>query len=345
MKKNLLLFVIVLSVSFAAMEMLLHTNYFLHDSRIGVYQLTHEIGETSLFQLTGDLDLPYVARPNVSLKTWWGETISTNEHGFRGDLLTDDKNLNVLVVGDSVAWGLGVKQNETFSDYLREMARGSYPNIKIGNAGAPGYNTRHELTLLRQLLSGSGRSYRYKPDLVIFQYNSNDYITIDRGVQEGNVYNFYVRKSTNTFGAPSWLYQYLLEHSELFFRSNDLLQAYFQGSSALRGYPDWYQYNYQKLKEVKQLADEYGFECLFLIYGHSGQPGDYDKISTFKGIFKHSIDLRKELLEAKDQPIWFDAIHTNTAGHQLIAKRIYEYLIQHDLLKAAQLPPSAMSRE
>jgi lysophospholipase L1-like esterase len=159
------------------------------------------------------------------------------------------------------------------------------------------------------------------------------------------VYNFYVRKSTKTFGNPSRPYRYFLEHSELFFRSNDLLQAYFQGSPVLHDFPDWYQYNYQKLMEVKQLAEEYGFECLFIIYGHSGQPGNYAKIAEFNKIFKHSIDLTNELVQAKDQPIWFDAIHTNAAGHRLIAKRIYEYIMQHGLLKAAQPLPSARPRE
>lgn len=342
MKKNLLLFFIVLSISLAAVELVLNTSYFLYNAHFGVYQHTHEISETGLFRLTGDIDIPYGARPNVSLKTWWGVPMTTNEHGFLGDTLSDENSLNVLVVGDSVAWGLGVLQSETFAERLREMARGSHPNIKVGNISAPGYNTRHELALLRQLVSGNGRPFRYKPNLVIFQYNPNDYIQIDRGVQQGQVYNFYSRKPTKTFGIPSRPYRYLLEHSELFFRSNDLLQAFFQGSAELHDFPDWYQYNYQRLLEVKQLADEYGFECLFLNYGHFGQSSDYDKLASFNRIFNHSIDLRRELEQARDQPIWFDPVHPNAAGHLLIANRIYEYLMQHDLLNKAHLPPSSL---
>jgi hypothetical protein len=53
--------------------------------------------------------------------------------------------------------------------------------------------------------------------------------------------------------------------------------------------------NYQKLTEAKQLANEYGFECPFLNYGHSGQPGDYDKVSSFNWIFMHSVDLKKRV--------------------------------------------------
>lgn len=335
--KNFLLFGVALLVSLGAAELVLNTKYFLYGEHYGVYRYTHNISETGLFRLTGETDLPYGARPNISLKTWWGTPLSTNAHGFLGDLLTDEKNLNVLVVGDSVAWGLGVQQNETFAERLREMVRASHPNIKIGNIAAPGYNTLHEASILRQTVERS--QYRYKPDLVVFQYNPNDDLQIARTEHEDKIYKFYLRKSTKTFGHPSRLYRYLLVHSEFFFRLNDLFQAFFRDNTALRDFPDWYQDNYRKLVEVKQLGDEYGFECLFLNYGYDNHASNYDKLSSFNTIFRHSVDLRNELEQARKQPIWFDPIHPNAAGHLLIAKRIYEYLAQHKLLeKAAQHP-------
>jgi lysophospholipase L1-like esterase len=338
--KKLLLSTVAFFVSLAGVELVLNTSYFLYGERYGIYRYTHNISETGLFRLTGDMDLPYVARPNVSLKTWSGALRTTNEHGYLGDPLTDEKNLNVLVVGDSVAWGMGVQSNETFAERLREMARETHPNIKVGNIAEPGYNTLHEVTLLRQVVSGRSGQYHYKPDLVIFQYNPNDSQQIGRTEHKNNIYNFYLRKPTKTFGDPSRLYRYLLEHSELFFRLNDLLQASSQGNATLYDFPDWYQDNYRKLVEVKQLGDEFGFECLFLNFGYSNNSGNYDELSSFNTIFKHSVDLRKEMEQAEKQPIWFDPLHPNAAGHTLIARRIYEYLTQHDLLKATQRSPA-----
>jgi len=84
-------------------------------------------------------------------------------NGLRADNLDYNQNKpNILVLGDSVAMGWGVNDNETFSYILEDQI-----SINVDNYAVSSYGTVRELQLLKRI------SKKY--DLIILQYNINDY--------------------------------------------------------------------------------------------------------------------------------------------------------------------------
>lgn len=102
--------------------------------------------------------------------------IRTNSLGFRDSevlIPKPDDVFRILVLGDSITFGLGVKEEEVFPEALEEVLNG---NAKAGsaqfeviNAGVPGYGTTQEL--LQYQLYGR----QLNPNLVILAFLvSND---------------------------------------------------------------------------------------------------------------------------------------------------------------------------
>ena len=96
---------------------------------------------------------------------------NTNAQGFRGTKeYAVDKPANVyriIVLGDSVALGHGVEDNETFSALLEEQLSSERPTEVI-NMGVSGFGTAEELIQLQNL------GIKYDPDIVILTYFQND---------------------------------------------------------------------------------------------------------------------------------------------------------------------------
>jgi len=115
----------------------------------------------------------YRNAPNLSLHAFGTIRLETNERGFRGRReVRMDKPPGVrrlIGTGDSVMWGAGIQEEETFLFRLGEKmkAGGSWEVI---NAGIIGHSTLQEwLVLERDLLP-------LKPDLVVINYCENDFV-------------------------------------------------------------------------------------------------------------------------------------------------------------------------
>lgn len=97
--------------------------------------------------------------------------ISINDSGLRGQApaVNSDGVSRILVLGDSLSFGFGVEEDETFSVVLERclngIGQGSY---EVLNAGVPGYGTIDQLNFLRS--RGAGLA----PDLVILQFLSDN---------------------------------------------------------------------------------------------------------------------------------------------------------------------------
>jgi len=106
---------------------------------------------------------------------YWGDNYSfpvrQNSHGLRGPELDTQKQVGkvrVLVLGDSQTWGLGVPEQERYSDVLQSILNEHGMNAEVLNFGVPGYGTDQELMLFKTL----GKAYH--PDLVILGFFWND---------------------------------------------------------------------------------------------------------------------------------------------------------------------------
>lgn len=96
-----------------------------------------------------------------------GPLTSINRGGYRGAFYPHERSpgkSRVVMLGDSITFGYGVADGETFSDRL-----GMGGDLEIVNLGVQGYGTDQELLKLE------AEALRYQPDLVIVNFCVNDF--------------------------------------------------------------------------------------------------------------------------------------------------------------------------
>lgn len=99
--------------------------------------------------------------------------VTTNAFGFRGanvDVPKPHGRFRIVTLGDSVAFGWGVNDGETFSAQSQALLRARRPDldVELVNLAVPGYATRQEVELLDRHLA------RLQPDVVLVGFYSND---------------------------------------------------------------------------------------------------------------------------------------------------------------------------
>ncbi len=122
----------------------------------------------------------------LATRSWQQENARINENNFAKILLAPDewiwrsqgfptieapkKSHRILVIGDSFVWGDGyANMNDLWWRQLeRELRRRGYDDVEVIGLGACGASTRQELERLHAVLP------RYRPDLVIWGYVTND---------------------------------------------------------------------------------------------------------------------------------------------------------------------------
>lgn len=123
-----------------------------------------------LFTFSDNATLRYELVPNADD----GEA-RINVYGFRGSDLPRRKRADafrIACLGDSVCFGYGVKQNETFSARLEQFLNRYFGSpqqtFQVLNFGVTGYNIAQVAEMFRQ------RVVHFEPDLVLYAYCLND---------------------------------------------------------------------------------------------------------------------------------------------------------------------------
>ena len=113
---------------------------------------------------------------HVNTNSGFSVTITTNSLGLRSREVEKEKTKRrVLVLGDSVVWGFGVEDNETFPSILNDETEG----FEFINAALSDYSTKQELDYLRR------DGIKLKPDVVMLGFFvGNDFV--DNLVRSGN---------------------------------------------------------------------------------------------------------------------------------------------------------------
>lgn len=126
------------------------------------------------YHMQGMVDDPQLGYKHPESVTYrlGSNQVKINAHGLRDEEVPYTKSgdeKRILVLGDSVTFGWGVSQGETFSDRAEYLLREqSGRRWQVINAGVNGYNTEQEAIFLR--IEGM----RYSPDYVLLIYVSND---------------------------------------------------------------------------------------------------------------------------------------------------------------------------
>lgn len=120
---------------------------------------------------------------NVSKKQLvkgYGEIIySTQKYGFRrfGDTKTDKTKL--FIIGDSFTAGRTVSDGNTYYGYLKKHN----DNIEVFAYGSGGYGSLQEFMILDRYFD------EIKPDLVLWQFYSNDFVNNSHELESASLFN------------------------------------------------------------------------------------------------------------------------------------------------------------
>jgi len=120
-----------------------------------------------------DPELIYSMRPNA--RSYWAtdefvEEVETNSLGLRGGEIPAkaDGAKRILILGDSMTFGHGVSEDDSYPARLEAMLRERNLRVDVVNAGVKGYGNDQAVKLFADRLRG------LDPDLVILAYYTND---------------------------------------------------------------------------------------------------------------------------------------------------------------------------
>lgn len=134
----------------------------------------------------GELTLRDLVKPSRSRQRCfelvpgaWGtfvqQPVRISQAGFRDRERPTEKlagTMRIAILGDSIAFGWGVRQEERFSDILENLLNSSRetsaPAVECLNFAVPGYNTVMEEALLREVVLA------FSPDVLVLNLVTND---------------------------------------------------------------------------------------------------------------------------------------------------------------------------
>ncbi len=123
------------------------------------------------FASSPDPRILYELRPGFK-GLYAGVPVSINSLGFRGEEPADDRDepaLRIAMIGDSIAFGQGVRDSETLSAQLQNALRSkTHEVVAVTNLGVPTYDTCQEYWRFQQ------HALSLKPQAVVLVYVSND---------------------------------------------------------------------------------------------------------------------------------------------------------------------------
>ena len=102
-----------------------------------------------------------------------GARLRTTPDGFRGEAVTPARTrpaVRVVGLGDSVMFGWGVREEDSYLARMAAMLEASSPGVawEVVNTAVPGYNTVMEVETLE------AKGLRFDPDLVVLNFVGND---------------------------------------------------------------------------------------------------------------------------------------------------------------------------
>jgi lysophospholipase L1-like esterase len=270
--------------------------------------------------------------------------IRINSQGYRdAEFPTAEaraKMFLILNLGDSVTFGGRVRLEETYPKRLEQrlnLGSGS-PNVRVLNAGVPGYNTQQELAVLRQL----GR--QYSPDLILLGWVLNDADPAYNVYEKGSaIANMYPLRGPSGITLRTLLYQsrlliFLKDRVDVFQRHFPQLfpDSLFYLNFRMHR-PEW-----QRMKEalltLAAVAQEYGSEFMVILFpfdvqllrGTTPPQDDVERFLRIHGV--HVLDVFPALAAHKDETLFVpDGIHLTAIGHQIVADAIFNAMVAQGL--------------
>ena len=261
--------------------------------------------------------LVYGLKKDADIASEDGRKMHLNKDGLREDV---DRPLpqpeRIGIIGDSVAFGLGLSSNVPFSKHLQDRLDPKGERLKVLNFGVPGYSLSemdHQMKWTSEL---------YQPQTVIYLLNMNDFAmrdTIYDGADDG-LYRIY---NHPTLKLPWFI-------GKAIYRSH-------QGKHNV-GTPGWIKWLYEggkerslpHLVEMKRLADARGqrFIVITLTVTSAFEGGKYvlereqSEVAAFAK--EHGIELYDWWQDYAEAPSEYEDItdHLTDKGFVKLAERV-----------------------
>jgi lysophospholipase L1-like esterase len=288
--------------------------------------------------------------------------ISINRYGMRQkevDMKPGPDVFRVAFLGDSFVWGIGVPDEQRFTDIV-----GARPGVEALNFGVSGYSPVQYYLMIDKVIA-------FHPQLVVIASCSNDfadnvlyrrygyykpYAVLDG--EGGIAIKGYPIRNVNRFGArDNALKHDWLEHSHLYRMATNYLdqKRSSSGQRGLVGFKTIYQYSaldeqYRRLRDIsitvntrlmekiKQRLDKAGIPLAIITaptkfeYNPSGQYGNFIRDNQVAEILANTaadlgIDLINTIPLLDGYDFWVRDGHWNPHGHEKMAAAMVDYLV------------------
>ncbi|HOW58723.1 MAG TPA: SGNH/GDSL hydrolase family protein [Candidatus Omnitrophota bacterium] len=303
--------------------------------------------------------LQYKLLPSASRNAFTSEyeiIYTTNSLGLREKEISDTDKFKIIFLGDSQTFGVGVPVESRFSDLVEKKVKGIYSI----NAGVPGYGI-HQMFLWLE-----NYGFSLKPDLVIcsiiavdldraiYKTMENSPFIVDENIVSYNFINSFTRSIYSKFNhvlGISYLYSWLkvncnillIRHSmakkERELWNHIMKQGESEGSKhgyRVRTSAQKKMVMEEAEKNFKNLKNQLQKRKMQLLIVNIDQ-GPIPWLQAF--LSRENIDyLDLSGVLGKSHGITFEIDpHYNKKGHEIIANRLSEYLVNHyNLEKTSQ---------
>jgi len=258
-----------------------------------------------------------------------GVDVTINAKGFRDkdyEPKKPDNIYRIMLLGDSLTFGWGVKAEDRFSDLLearlnKEVQDSKYGRFEVINTGVGNYNTVQEVNFYEM----KGRAW--EPDMVILNFFIND------------------AEPTPTKRSP-----FIIQYSYLAMWLWGRLDTMQRIVGVRDNFLDYYSKLYdddklglkimkEALERISEITDKDGTELLMVllpelhVVGKEYKFADiYNKVKGFahqSGI-NHVIDLSDNFKGQVPETLWVspDDAHPNAEAHKIIAEGILSHLLK-----------------
>lgn len=306
------------------------------------------------FMAINDPELVFTFRPGLDSRTWNAPT-RINSLGMRAAEIDPVKPANefrIIMLGDSVTFGLSVGLEQTFTKALERLLNdgATTRTYRVYNAGVPSYNTDQEYRFLSRLVDP------VKPDLVILNYTiMNDYETPYRLEPSGFIVPTAVRAEDfavkvpfeRSLGKVSYAWRFIarrIRQSKIAPKAEALVERVFK---VYRENLEGWQKSKEALAAIEALLKSRGAGFGLFVYPEPSptpifKREDYRFLEIHQRIEavckEHGIaylDLLDDFLAYKNKRALFVAptdAHPSVKAHNLVARGLLRELKKHGLL-------------
>ena len=292
--------------------------------------------ETTRYHLDkiSDPDLVYIHKPGLK-KMYQGVEVSINKLGLRNQEINKNPNagLTLLMLGDSITFGWGVPEKETFTRQLKGLLeKHLHREVTTINSGVGSYNTFQQSNLLDKY------GDLIQPDIVCLLYNSNDIIAIEPPFDPWSKRSLRGKSPTETIDLllrKSWIFR-------LCFHFPHALNTYARESEPRPGDTrsnGWIQ-SMESLRKISTICKKINIP--FITFYYQGVGGftrlDQSLLADITAIGKelkfpvftvkayHDDTEIRDVVNSRIDP------HPNRHGHKIIANSIANRLLENRLI-------------